>query len=871
MSNKTRFSPKSIRMTALLSAGFAATAWAAAAATPPGEAAVQEVIVTGTRVTGLKASDSAAPIQILGSDTFKSVGQPDLVQALAQTLPSVQAQSFGTDQAALHPEIKLRGMNPNHTLVLIDGKRRHGTANIVVNGGIFLGAASADISLIPESAIDHIEVLQDGAAAQYGTDAIAGVVNIILKKASSGASVDITGGEHMSGGGASYDMMGNIGFSPAPNSFLNLTIEHKYADYTFRGDLDPRVVDNGVGTGQTGNSGRNLLALFPKLASAQDYPYVNRIVGNPTYTQTNGSFNAGYDITPDLQVYSFGTYSARTGRAYENYRLPNAAFGKSPTDFPFPLGFSPQEVTYETDYAVTGGLKGEVAGTTFDLSSTYGSDNNQSYVDHTADLSLYYDTSNFVTNANGSTTYVPGYTPTYIHNGNFLDSQWTTTLDLSHAFNLGLAEPVEVAGGVEYRKENYTLQAGDPASYYTGTGKLAAGTQGFFGYTPHDAGSHDRDDLSEYLDIHVTPIKNLVFDGAIRHENYSDFGAATVEKITGRYDFSPAFAIRGTAATGFRAPTLAEEFYSGVNVSTSTVGGIFAPNSAGAAFLGLHGLKPEKSTNFSVGFVAHPAPRLTMTVDAYQIELRDRIIQSGAFTGYSSTSSAIISPSVLTALTAAGVSTDPVIAVIKGPPAQSGSITVQTFVNGATTMTRGIDAVVTYSSNFDSFGRVNWSLAANYNDTEITKIAAPPSNVNPAAVMLDLPSQANLTKSTPKYRVTAGALWNLGKFGVNLRESYYGSTYGLAADLLTSTLTYDKIPINPAFITDLDVSYRLFSNTKLSFGANNLFNTYPTKYPAYYRNEQYIKASTGYVTIYPTFSPFGINGGYYYGRLSLTW
>jgi iron complex outermembrane receptor protein len=858
-------------MIALLSTSCIVLSWAASAAAQSASAdsAVNEVVVTGTRVTGLRATDSPAPVQSVGTDSLKSVGQLDLTQALSQILPEVQAQAFGTDQAALHPEIKLRGLNPNDTLILVDGKRRHGTANIVVNGGIFLGAASADISLIPVDGIDHIEVLQDGAAAQYGTDAIAGVVNIILKKNNSGGTIDLTGGKYQDGGGDSYDLMANAGFTPVPNSFLNLTVERKYADFTFRGDLDPRVIDNGVGAGINGNSGRSLLAQFPNLTSATNYPYVNRIIGSPQEVQTNGMLNAGWDITPDLQAYAFATYSDRTGRSNENYRLPNAAFGKSPTDFPFPLGFSPQEVTYETDYAGTFGLSGEIAGTTFDLSTTYGTDINQSYVDHTANLSLYYDTSHYQT-ANGVTTYVPGYTPTYIHNGNFIDWQWTNTLDLTHKFDIGLKDPLNVAAGVEYREENYTLQAGEPASYYVGTGTLAAGTQGFFGYSPQNAGSHGRENVSEYLDLNIRPVHQLTLDGAVRHEDYSDFGEATVEKITGRYDFTPAFALRGTASTGFRAPTLAEEYYSGVNVSTSTVTGIFAPNSPAAHYLGLNGLKPEESTNYSLGVVAHPVSGLTVTVDAYAIQLRNRIVQSGSFYGYSSVANTITSQSVLTALRNAGISIDPVISVINGPPAQSGNISIQTFVNGATTQTNGLDAVATYSSYFGDFGRVNWSLAGNYNHTQITKINAPPSNVNQKAVLLDLPSQSNLTTTTPLVRITGGALWTIGKFSANLRESFYGSTSDKTQDLLVGT-QYDTIKIDNAFITDLDLSYQILKSVRFSIGANNLLNVYPTKEPAYYRNQEYTKDSTGYVTIYPTFSPFGINGGYYYGRLTFTW
>lgn len=824
-----------------------------------------DIIVTGTRTQGLRAGDSAAPVQVLGEDALTRVGQPDLVQALAQTLPTIQAQASGVDLANLHPEIKLRGLNPNNTLVLVDGKRRHGTANIVTSPGNFTGAAAPDISLIPEAAIDHIEVLQDGAAAQYGTDAIAGVVNIILKKNGKGGTINLTGGKYYAGDGGSYDIMGNVGFSPTDTTFLSITAERRYSDFTFRGDLDPRVVDTGV----AGNSGRAILARFPNLVNAPNYPYVSR-QGNPRFTLNNVSVNAGWNITPDLELYSFGTYSQRNARSHIYYRLPSVARGKSATDIPFPLGFEPDEVGYETDYAFTGGLRGEISGTTFDLSSTYGKDRNEIFVDHTLNLSLYYDSSNTVTNANGSKTYVPGTSPTYIYDGSLSNWQWTNTLDLTHKFDIGLALPVNVAGGLEYRRENYTIGAGEPASYYIGTGVLAAGTQGFFGYEPSDAGSHSRSDVSEYLDINISPVKGLVLDGAIRHEHYSDFGSATVEKLTGRYDLSPAFAIRGTVSTGFRAPTLAEEYYSGVNVNTAVVSGLFAANSPGAKSLGVGGLKPEKSTNFSLGFVAHPIPNVTVTVDGYWIKLRDRIVLSSQFNGFSSIPGTIVSPSVLTALRNSGISVDPVIAAIVGPPSQFGFVSIQTFVNALDTTTKGVDVVMTYNSGLGRLGHVNWSLAANYNKTTIGKINPAPANLNPLQSIFDPLNQSLLVSGTPEVRITGGALWNVGKLDVNLRESFYGSNYTLAQDLLVGT-QYDKLTSQAKFITDLDIAYNILKNTRISIGANNLFNIYPTKVPKYYRDEQYSKSNNQYTGSVYTAGAFGFQGGYYYGRISFKW
>src|SRR4051812_1155383 len=244
------------------------TGFATQAAAQGATDSIDAVIVTGTRTTGLRAVDSPAPVQVLGNDLFSRTGQPNLIQSLAQNVPSIQAQSFGSDTAAFNLSFKLRGLSPNHTLVLINGKRRHGIANVAVSGGAFGGNAAADISLIPTAAIDHVEVLQEGAAAQYGTDAIAGVVNIFLKKASGGGQVSVTGGQYFDGGGRQGELSANIGIEPIDKAYLNLTAVARYHGFSFRGDLDPRVVS----TSAPGNISANILGKFPGQVNAPYYP-----------------------------------------------------------------------------------------------------------------------------------------------------------------------------------------------------------------------------------------------------------------------------------------------------------------------------------------------------------------------------------------------------------------------------------------------------------------------------------------------------------------------------------------------------------------------------------------------------------------------
>jgi iron complex outermembrane receptor protein len=383
-----------------------------------------------------------------------------------------------------------------------------------------------------------------------------------------------------------------------------------------------------------------------------------------------------------------------------------------------------------------------------------------------------------------------------------------------------------------------------------------------------NAGKHKRNNKAIYADIALSPVEALKLDAAIRYEDFSDFGDTTVAKLTGRYDFSPAIAVRGTVSSGFRAPTLAESYYSGINVSPSSISGQLPPNSPGASLLGINGLKPEKSENISLGFVTHLAPKLTMTLDAYQITIKNRIVSSGTLYGENvvtvggqKVTNGIVSPAVIAALAANGVNVDPSIRTNA-----TYSVGANMFVNGLDTRTKGIDFVSTYYSDFGDWGRVDWSLSASYNKTEVTKIAPNPPGLDPTLKLFDAIAIANLEDTSPKYKVIAGGYWTLGKFSMNLKETFYGSASGLSTDSGSSALMETKI--KPAMITDLDLSYQVLDGVKLSVGANNLLNYYPNRINGLLR-EHYLKNnSNGYVTQYPSFSPFGINGGYYYGKLT---
>jgi len=768
------------------------------------------VIVTGTRTSGIKVENSASPIQVLDAASLQRTGQPDLIQALAQNLPSFTAQAFGGDTANLTLSARLRGLSPNNTLVLINGKRRHGTSNLAVLGGPYQGGAAADLNYIPVSAIDHIEVLQDGAAAQYGSDAIAGVVNIILKSNNHGGTATATGGGYVDGGGRTADASANIGVEPFTDAYLSLTAESKYHGYSDRGGIDPRV-ENPAN-----------MAAYPGMFQHPGYPHVNHIAGDAQYHLNVFAANFGYDFAPDSQLYAIFTAGRKEARAFENYRLPS----RLPKIYP--TGFSPKETMKQDDFGLTVGVKGKLAGWNTDLSSTWGRDKAQIGVADSGNVSLFNDT---------------GSTPTVFRAGAFIASQLTTTLEASKEFQIGWAKPLNVAAGLEHRIDKYEIEAGDAASRYK------EGSQSYPGFSLTDAGSHRRTNEAAYIDFAGNPVNDLTLDLAARYEHFSDFGNAKVGKITSRYDFSPAVGVRGTFSNGFRAPTLAEEYYSATNVGPTTAFVQLAPNSAGARLVGVDGLKPERSTNLSLGLVINPASNVAVTLDVYQIKIRDRIVGSGALYG---SGGAVNSPAVTAAIKANGN-------VLDSTVSQTG---INIFSNAVDTRSRGLEFVTTINSNYGTAGKVDWSIAANYNKVEVTKVNQAPAQLLPQT-LLDKTAISDLETAAPKLRVNLGALWKVGNWTVNLREAIYGkaSEYGSEDGSV-----YHLTEVKPKLITDLEVGYKINNSWSVAVGANNLFNIYPNGVnPALLADER-AAGDNAAVNVLPSFSPFGINGGYYYAR-----
>ena len=816
---------------------------AADSADAAGESA-QEVIVTGTRQRSVKAVDSPAPVQVVsGEELTRTSSTPDLTQTIASLVPSLDTTRFGGDLSNLTLQAALRSLSPNDTLILVNGKRRHTTSNIgIAASGAFAGGAGVDLNFIPSNAIDHIEVLTDGAAAQYGSDAIAGVINIILKKGYEGGNFQASYGAYQDGGGDTNDVSGHIGFQPYDGAHLSFTAEYRDHAHTVRSNPLEYVVNPTAPAGTYPSAG--LRPIDANVLNADGWPILNRIHGDASYQIKLATFDAGFELGEDIELYSFGTYGEKEASAIQNYRLPHIAAYTNPatsqTSYQYPYGFSPLIETDEKDYGFTAGLKGVLATWNWDLSSTYGRDTNDFYTRNSSNPILFSQT---------------GFSPTDFHDGSFTTKQWTNNLDLDRDFDVGLAGPLSVAFGAEYRRDDYVIGEGIPASYQLG------GSAAFQGFSPLDAGSHSRNNTAAYINFAAKVIGGLRLDIAGRQEHFSDFGNKTVGKLTARYDFSPVFAVRGTVSNGFRAPTVAEGYYTKSSTSPTSTGVNLAPNSPAAALFGLGDLQPETSTNYSLGVVFNPAPQFTSTLDVYQIELNDRIVNSGTL--YYLLNGRVVSSLVGEAIALNGNQLNPTLT----------TVSTNLFVNGVDSRTRGVDLVLDYLTDFDRFGRVDWSLKANYNKTTVLGVrATPPQLAAQGLTVLDPTAFSGLSGAQPNYNIHLGAQWARGPLSVNLREIVHDTTVAVNGDngaTTGGTVTYFTTRSGVIPITNIDIGYELLKSFKLTVGAENVFNRYPGKVNpglvAAYQKAGFPFAAGQYAN-----GPLGINGGYYYFKGSYT-
>jgi len=745
------------------------------------------------------------PVTVISSATLARSGQINIADALTRVDPSITMQNLGGDAGALTSSIRMRGLNPNEVLILVNGKRRHLSGNIYADGGPQQGSDPTDFNLIPAGMIDHIEVLRDGAGALYGSDAVAGVVNIITKKTDHGLNVvGQTGANAYNGDGWQYVVGADGGTKLGSDGFLHLSGQAYHTDFFVsksRGTNDHRWTPSST---WPANSNHSLMA--------------------PEETRGTLSLEWGKNIIEGVQSYGLITYAHRHAESYQNYRLPSTA----PSYYPY--GFSPRETMDEDDFQANIGLKGDdLFGFDWDLSTLYGQDGNHLGNKGTVNTSLLSHT---------------GYSPTAVQIGDYQMAQWTSNFDMRRNFNIAHVLPVTFAVGAEHRLETYSIGAGEPASYVNG------GTAAYAGLTPQNAGSWQRNVWAGYLDGDFHPLKHWDLDFAGRFEHYTDFGNTETGKVTTRYDITNRIALRATISNGFRAPTLAEEHFSSLNVSPTGASGLLQPGSQAGELIGANKLKPERSTNAEGGIIVEPIKGLHVSTDVYQINIRNRI------TGASTINGQLAYDAI--ALTGIQVPT--------GPGVNINDISANYIANVASTRTQGLDIQADYLWRLHRYGNLDLSLALNLNRTRIHHVntnlfGQPTANAQKIGY---------LTSEAPRSKIILNAYWSVDDWDINVRQTRYGETTSMLSyeDLAPASIAYSNSQFahfvnTPVWLTDLEVGYRLNRHWHFAIGANNIFNERPRRLNPindYLGPRMYDQQASG----------ISIMGGYYYGRVNVT-
>jgi iron complex outermembrane receptor protein len=799
----------------------AAGAHAQVASQNQDQTAVEEVVVTGTRVAGRSRLDTLAPVDIITAKSLQQRGTTELASALAATVPSIDfprpAVTDGTD--AIRPAT-LRGQGPDQTLVLINGTRQHTSALVNLNGSVGRGSSAVDLNAIPSAALDRIEVLRDGASAQYGSDAIAGVVNLRLREASSGGGLTVTNGAYVTTvdtpwagkkrditDGRSTTVSGWQGLKLGQDGFLTLSAEYRNSDYTNRSDIDPR----------------------------ETTPRVTGRFGDPNVENFGFFANAAKPLAGSWEAYGWYGYNHRDADSAATFRQAGSTTQNVASIYP--NGFLPLITTDSEDVTAVGGLRGEWGGFKIDANLGYGRNDLDYGVENTLNASL------------GATS------PTHFNAGGLTYDQWVGQIDVSKAIDVGLAGPLNVAFGAQARREGYQINAGEPNSYIRGPFSSAAlGAQSFPGFQPSNVIDQHRNAKSLYLDLEGEVIEKLTASVAVRYEDYSDFGDKTTGKVALRYDFTPSFALRGAASTGFRAPSLQQEYFtstSTVFIATTTGGvtttlpfetGTFPATSSVASTLGAKPLEPETSKNYSLGAV-YRRGAFELTVDAYQINVDNRIVLSENITG---------------STTAATGTTSRIIGDLLSPYSVSAA---RFFINGVSTKTKGVDVVARYRISDPQAGNFDLTASANLNDLDVTAVPTT-STLSALPVPPALFGRQNVLRfedGTPAHKVVLQGDWNKDAWGATLTTTFYGDVLspGSAADGSADSNT------GAAGIVDAEVRYRLPFGLGVAVGADNLFDKYPREVPA--------NLNTSGLAPYSSFSPFGFNGRFLYTRLSYSW
>jgi iron complex outermembrane receptor protein len=873
---------------------------------------IEEIVTTGLRGKPRSAVDSAVPIDTFDSAAIENVAHNDVQDILQTLVPSYNvARQPISDGATFIRPAELRGLPSHHTLVLINGKRRHRSALVSIGGS---GTQGPDVATIPSSAIQSIEVLRDGASSQYGSDAIAGVINFNLKENSEGFSLELDTGSYFEGDGDNYTVTGNVGLPLGENGFLSISAEIHDADFTERAEpycenwfcrdsSNPIFSNqsqlrqdyvNGVVSGIADDPfGYNApyQGLYP--GGSPSVSGVNAMPwGQPNNESVRGFFNAGYELDNGMELYGFGNYSASKGDGSFFYRYPGNGTieflreADGSVYFPlekFPGGFTPRFEGEVTDVGALGGVRGERdGGFTYDVSARYGSSE------------VEYRLFNTINPSYGRAS------PTDFKPGTLVNEEFQFQIDLANEFDTGLASPVVFAYGFSYMDETYDVQqspqdaswqAGphslaDPYGFCTseadfalrtptvtaGTGAwtssiggvssvagtavagldctnsadpvykiVGVGSNGFPGYSPAFSEKYNRDSFAVYGDISADISDELYLQAALRYEDYSDFGEEIVGKIAGRYRINEQIAIRASIGTGFRAPTPGQQ--GTTNVSTRlpngfpVATGLFPASGPVAQALGATPLRAETSTSFTLGLTAD-IENLTVTLDVYQIDIDDRF-------------SAISTRTVSTDPTSGDAYTNYLALVAAGVSGAETIGGVLYFTNAFDSRTQGVDLVASYPLEWDNGQSTTLQVAMNWNKNELT---------SDASAFLNPEGQYDFENADPNIRWNVSALHSVGDLTIMARGRFYGEAHN--SDNTSPYLAVQTF--DSTFFLDLEASYQVNDNWKVSVGGRNILDEYPTKLDRVASDNDQCCGRT-----YSSGSFIPWQGGYYYGRISV--
>lgn len=855
---------------ALLSLAVSQVLADAAAATDE-ERAREEVVVLGTRRTDRSVTDTASPVDVIGGAELANQPAADMLEVLKNVVPSFNvAQNQISDASTFVRAPSLRGLAGDMTLVMINGKRLNRAALVQVASDDPTNALSqgADLSVLPSIAFGNLQILREGATAQYGTDAIAGVLNYSLK-AEEGVEVNTRYGQFYDNGGdgQAKQIASYLGMNLGSRGFLSIAAEYNDDDGTIRNETRPAAV---------------LFAqAHPDLADQlPNYPDPVQIYGNSPAEGWKAMFNTTYDLTDTTRLYAFGNFAHAKITESFNYRAPetvtavdtagvvhtlgaNGAFAhpiyltpcpagsatcaaggfvKDNNTFSFadmyPAGFTPQFVGKKDQAFGVAGFKGNLTtDLTFDVSGSLSRNE--------LAMSMYDSL---------SPTYGP-QTQTSFQFGSLIQEEVDLTTDFVWSVDAGLPSPLTVAFGAEYREETYEATEGDEQSYGIGpyisqplyvetspgvyaldstVGMPYPGASGYGGTSPDAAKAYSQHSYAAYASLEADLTDALSVGVAGRFEDYSTFGNTTVGKLNALWKIAPEISVRGTVGTGYHAPSpgqsnvqiLTTAFTNGAQVQTGT----YPVTNPIAQYFGATALKPEKSTNYGVGFVFTPLSNLTVTIDGYWIEVRDRI-------GLSQTYS----------VTAEDIANQPALLAV----GEGGDVQYPTSAYDS--RTKGVDLVSTYRTSVVG-GSLNLTLAYNYNDTEVTEFNA------------DIISDAqkdDIEGIIPAHRATFTANYGIGNFTLTARENYYSS--------FVLEQSFPGQTFGAKYTTDLEGSYTFDDHYTVAIGASNLFNEYPDKIKATSENPIYVVTnSLSNGQVYPNSGgPFGSNGGFWYARVNV--